>query len=408
MLLLGLTAALAAAALPAAGARIEGRVMNGTTHRPLVGGQVTLLSPRPQVGMKLIAKTTTGADGRFAFSGKEVDPSDFYLVQVNAQNVPYHFPVRFEGSATATVDAQVYNATRSAAVLSVSLLRVLVRAAGGKVRVQEQFQVENNSQPPLTFSNPDGTFRFRLPAGVSNPQAAVTGLMGMQLPQTPVAGKKAGEYVIYYPIQPGQTPVTVEYETDYSGNQFAFTSRVPYPIERAELYVMPASLTVDSAALRPAGVDTANDVQEFQAGKLARNAELKASLSGTAPAAAASTNQAQESSVKVEPNNMTKLGVPLLVCLLAILLWALGIRASKEWTRWKQRLTAPPERQQFEAQAEALFNSLADLDELFAAGKIEKKQYWKERLELKAKLMASLKKSPPPVPDTYASGRAPR
>jgi hypothetical protein len=408
VLCLALAAALGAGALRATGARIQGRVMNATTQRPLSRGQVLLLSPQPQVGMKLIAKTSTDADGRFAFTGNDVNSSDFYLVQVNAQEVPYHFPVRFDSTGTATVDAQVYDSTRSSAALSVSLMRVLVRAAGEQVRVQEQFQVENHSQPPRTYSNPNGTFRFRLPPRASKPQAAVTGLMGMQLPQTPVAGKTAGEYVIYYPLQPGQTPIMVDYQADYAGQQFALTSQVPYPVSRAELYVMPASLTVVSPSLQPAGLDTANGVQEFEASNLAAGAELKANLSGNAPASAASSNPAGENPVQVEPNAMTKLGVPLLICLLALLLWALGIRASKEWSRWKQRLAALPERQQFEAQAEALLNSLADLDELFAAGKIEKKQYWKERLELKARLIANLKKSPPAVLDTYASDRAPR
>ena len=54
-----------------------------------------------------------------------------------------------------------------------------------------------------------------------------------------------------------------------------------------------------------------------------------------------------------------------------------------------------------------LFNSLADLDELFSQGKIAEKKYWKERLELKARLMALVKKSQALSPETYAA-RGPR
>jgi len=55
-----------------------------------------------------------------------------------------------------------------------------------------------------------------------------------------------------------------------------------------------------------------------------------------------------------------------------------------------------------------LLNSLADLDELFAGAKIPEKKYWKERLELKAKLVALVKKSQTLSPDTYAARRTPR
>jgi hypothetical protein len=50
-----------------------------------------------------------------------------------------------------------------------------------------------------------------------------------------------------------------------------------------------------------------------------------------------------------------------------------------------------------------LFNSLADLDELFAAGKVAQKQYEKERLNLIARLMAILKKASPSLVESYAT-----
>jgi hypothetical protein len=43
------------------------------------------------------------------------------------------------------------------------------------------------------------------------------------------------------------------------------------------------------------------------------------------------------------------------------------------------------------------------LDELFSSGKIAENQYWKERLELKAKAVAILKKEPSTKPNPVAS-----
>ena len=392
----------------AAGARIEGRVMNGTLNRPVANAKVLLLSPQPQVGMKLIDSVTAGADGRFDFAQTDVDPGVFYLLQVNSGDVPFHFPVRFDPQGTATIDAKVFDSTPSDSALRVALLRMMVQASGDKIQVQQEFQVENDSRPPRVYADVEGTFRFRLPPQVSQPSVAVAGLMNMQIPQTPTPGKSAGEFVLHYPFKPGPTQVTVRYQADYTPSEFALSGQVPYPIERAELFVMPAGLKVTSSQFKPAGRDDANDIQKYKSENLPRDAWLMASLRGEAALNPQAEGEQAESQVKVVPNPMTRLGVPLLGCFLLVLLWSLGIRAAKDWERWKTTGPSSPARKQFEAKAEELLNSLADLDELFETGKIEKKQYWKERLELKAKLMAILKKGPPALRESYATRRVPR
>ena len=86
-----------------------------------------------------------------------------------------------------------------------------------------------------------------------------------------------------------------------------------------------------------------------------------------------------------------------------VLLWALGIRVSKEWPRWKARQQGSPVQKQFRASLDTLINSIADIDELYASGKIPEKQYWKERLELKAKAVAILKAGPSSKSKPYVS-----
>lgn len=389
-------------------ARIEGRVMNGTLNRPVANAKVLLLSPRPQEGMKLIASVIAGPDGRFVLAQGDSDPGMFYLLQVNSGDVPYHFPVQFDSTGKATVEATVYDSTRSDSALRVALLRILVEASGDKIQVQQEYQVENDSRPPRAYADAEGTFRFRLPPHVSQPSVAVAGLLNMQIPQTPTPGQSAGEFMLHYPFKPGPTQVTVRYQTDYTTSEFAMTGQVPYPVDRVELYVMPANLAVQSSVFKAAGSDRARDIQKFEADKLSRGAALEARLSGEAVPSPQTQSEQPDSQVKVVPNSMTRLGVPLLACFLLVLLWALGIRMGKDWERWKSQNPSSPMRKQFEAKAEALLNSLADLDELFEAGKIEKKQYWKERLELKAKLMAILKKGPPSLRESYATRRVTR
>jgi len=237
----------------------------------------------------------------------------------------------------------------------------------------------------------------------------VTGLMNMPIPLTPERGKSPGEFKIRYALKPGNTPITVTYDADYTGAPITVGDRAAFPVEHAEMFVFPSSLKVDSTIFKQAGVDAANDIQKFESDKLPRGAAIEAQLSGDAvPNPQAQAKPPSEGDVKPVPNNMTRLGVPLFVCLLLVLLWALGVRVSKEWGRWKDRQAASPVQKQLEARTEKFLNALADLDELFAAGKIEKKQYWKERLELKAKLMAILKKGPSSHSEPYATRNDPR
>jgi len=166
-----------------------------------------------------------------------------------------------------------------------------------------------------------------------------------------------------------------------------------------------------------AGRDSQTGAQVYEAGDLKAGAVLAAQLAGT-PAAAtekesADQGQGQEQSqdqgqeqVKVVPASINSVGIPLLIAFLLILLWALGIRVAKEWPRWKAKQQGSPIQKRFRAKMETLINSIADIDELFAAGKIAEKQYWKERLELKAKAVSILKEGPSTKSKPYASRKS--
>jgi len=171
--------------------------------------------------------------------------------------------------------------------------------------------------------------------------------------------------------------------------------------------VSPASLAVSSQIFQPAGVDSETGGERYVAENLAPNAVLAAGISGQAESSAPAAAEA-EGEVKALPASMTRLGGPLLACFLLILLWGLGVGLAKEWPRLSAQKTASQLQKELADRADALFNSLADLDELFADGKIAEKPYWKERLELKARLVATLKKAPPALLDAYATRHTPR
>lgn len=393
---------LVAPALLRAQSHIEGQVINGTTGHPVAKQELRLLQPRG--GMQQVASASTDAEGRFVFDKVQNEAGAFYLISTSFDGVDYNEPGQFDSPVKITV----YEATRSDPGLRVDLLRLAAQPAGNRVRVQEQFTIQNSSRPPRAFASPDGTFSFRLPPQVTEPNVAVMGLMNMELPQTPDKGKSPGEFSLRYSMKPGATVVTLQYETDYNPAGFLLTSQVPYQVDHAELYVAPPTVSVESKIFKSAGVDAKNGIATFQASAVPRGASIEARLSGQGAVGQQAEAAQPEGQVTTAPNSMTRLGWPLLGCFLLLLLWALSVRVAKEWPRLAEQNPAGAAQKELSSRVESLLNSLADLDELFAAGKIVEKNYWKERLELKAKLVAILKKSPPSLIQSYAARHIPR
>jgi hypothetical protein len=404
-----------ATGLFAAGVNISGQVTDGTTGKPVAGQHLQLLMP--QGGMQQVATAVTDASGQFVVAAKDLATRSFFLLQTNYQGVDYNTPVKFDDRGEAKVDVTVYDATHTAPAVRIQSARIILHAEGDKVHVQEMFALRNNSSPPRSYVNSDGTFLFHLGKTLSDPSAAVAGLMNMPLPQPVNPGKGEGNYNIQYPLKPGLTVMMVAYDGDYGANKLDFTDSVTYPIDSVELQVIPPGLMVASQLFKPSGVDADSGGQKYVADNVPPNAQLAASLSGEAGAAEATGGEPQQGSappaesdgeVKNLPNSMTRMGGLMLACFLLVLLWGLGVRVTKEWPKWKVQRSASQLQKVLEVEVENLFNSIADLDELFAAGKITEKPYWKERLELKARLVAKLKKAPPALLESYAIRHTPR
>jgi hypothetical protein len=395
--------------LLAAGGKISGQVVNGTTGSPVSNQKLQLLMPRG--GMQQVATAVTDSSGHFVVAASDLAPDSFYLLQATYQDVNYHAPVKFDDRGQAQVDITVYESTRTAPPLRIESARIVVRAEGDKAHVQEMFAIRNPADPPRSYVNADGTFLFHLAKTAANPTGAVAGLMNMPLPEPVNPGKGPGDFYIQYPLKPGLTVMMVAYDSDYVSSKLDLADSVAYPIDSVELLVAPSNLSVDSSLFKAAGADAETGSQKYLAESVPPNAPLAASVSGEAAASEAAAGGASaspaDSEVKTVPNSMTRMGGPLLACFLLVLLWGLGVRMAKEWPKWKDQQTASELQKALEAEVEKLFNSLADLDELFAAGKMAEKPYWKERLELKARLVAALKKAPPALLESYATRHTP-
>jgi hypothetical protein len=409
-------------------AQVRGTVSNGTASRAVAGQEVRLLMPRG--GMQQVATATTDASGHFVFSADGVDPKSFYLLSADFEGATYNAPVTFDSNGDANISLTVYDSTRSPSGLRIQAARVFVGALAGtsgpELHVQEEYAIQNSATPPRAYAAPDATFRFSVPVDASTPTVSVAGLMNMSLPQTPEAGKNSGEFSIRYPLKPGVTQVTIQYTRAYDSSGVDIKDQASFPIDQAELYVYPSSLTVNAPGFQASGSDNVHKIQVYGAAQLARGTTaLSIRLSGEAasgpPPGLDQGSQGQgrgtesqpgqdegqsQDQVKTVPNSISQLAGPVLVAFLLLLLWALGVRVTKEWPRLKAQAGEP--NLLLNAKVEKLLNSVADLDELCAAGKIPEPKYWKERLDLKARLVAELKKTPASLLESYAARQHPR
>lgn len=400
--------------------KVEGTISNGTTSKVVARQEVRLLMPRN--GMQPVATATSDASGHFAFNAADIDPKSFYLASTEFQGASYNAAVAFDPTGAASVVLTVYDSTRSPSSITIPAARILAGAEGPELRVQEEYAVQNSSTPLRTYASPSGTFTFHVPPDAGTPTVIVTGLMNMQLPQTPVPGKAPGQFSIAYPIKPGVTSVTIQYRRPYGAAGVLLNDGVNFPIAQAELYVYPSSLSVEAPAFQPGAVDQKHMLEKYEAAQLARGTTALAirftgaSASGPPPGMEQQGQQGQQGGgeaqsggeVKIVPNSVSQLTAPVLAGFLVLLLWALGVRVVKEWPKLKTKMAGEAESAKLDPKADKLLNSIADLDELFAASKIAEQAYWKERLELKARLVALLKKNPPSRLSPYAIRQSPR
>src|SRR5262245_5736652 len=204
---------------------LQGRVVNGTTNRPVSQQKVELLTLGE--GMNKNAEVLSGADGLFRFTITESAASPHWLLRAIYQGVNYNLSVTPDQDLSRPVTVTIYETTQSSAGVEVSLPLMLAQASGNLLYVQQQYLLHNTATPKKTLARADGTFSFDTPARelLSELSVSVVGLAGIPLPQepTPLPG---GGYRINYPMKPGVNEVRISYKVNYPSSQRDFSHRL--------------------------------------------------------------------------------------------------------------------------------------------------------------------------------------
>ena len=259
---------------------VEGRVINDTTQRPVSGAVVQYVVP--QQGMQPVAEVKTDAEGRYRFENVSAPAGGPALIRVEFQGATYTAPPIMPGQPqAASLDVHVFDAASQAGSISIAEHAIFLHPSGESLSVMEQIVIQNNSKPPRTFVNPQGTYQFTLPgAPRESLRASIQGALGLPLPQAPVAQQKENSFAIAYAIKPGATELRLEYRIDYK-SPFDFRKFLDVLPEKAHIITPGNSVEISGKNLVALGADPANGYVGYEVTPVDNTISVQ--VSGEAP-----------------------------------------------------------------------------------------------------------------------------
>ncbi|MBI3934566.1 MAG: hypothetical protein HY316_07710 [Acidobacteria bacterium] len=286
---------------PLSAASLEGHVLNGTTNQPISGAQVQYI--QLQQGMTPVASATTDSRGLFLIEGAEAFGGSPALLQVEYQGATYSQPLMAPQSPPKGLQILVYDASRDKSLVAVVEHAIFLRPAAGELMVIEQISLENLSNPPRTYVNPEGTYVFSLPGtprdGV---QASIQGTAGMPITQVPTPLGRTNSFAITYPIRPGESQVRLQYSLDYQA-PYNFTKILHQPAEQTHVVTPGEGVQVSGDNLTALGKDPTTGFAAYLVRPTA--GMVKLDVTGEAPATQAESQTAESGGLIQIPDAAT-------------------------------------------------------------------------------------------------------
>lgn len=253
---------------------VTGTVRNGTTGKPAADVEMILI--KLQGTMQPVANTKTDSDGHYKFDYPDISTGPMLLRAVY-RGVFYHEPLTPDKT---TVDMQVFEPTDKPSAISVRTHIIALQPFDAGLTVDEDYEVENNTQPPHAYYRPDGSFLISIPDSgqLGDVSAGATG--SLPVIQNPVR-KNATESAIAYAFRPGSSSVRFTYKLPYANDTASVRFVSPYSAVRVAV-LAPPPVRVSGAGLSAAGQQQGFNI--YLRDSVAANAPLEVAISGTVPA----------------------------------------------------------------------------------------------------------------------------
>lgn len=378
-------AAPARAHAPAAGTgRITGRLLDGShQNAPLANQSVTLQLAQGNTARDLFS-LVTDAQGRYAFSGLQSDPSMQYALYTLYQGAQYVTDLVDLGkNPQRQVNLTVYDATTSTARLAVvqaSLLLDKPNPHSGLLTISEDVFFENLGLTTyvgrLDASGRPNALLFALPPGARFLSLA-TGFDGYRAIQV-----ESG-FASNAAVPPGTSEFSFSFQVPYSGTGYDFTYRALYPTLSLALLTPTNLLTTPQGLVSQGPTNTQSGTyQLFLAKRLGANGHVGVQLAGLPV-------RAQTTPASAGPQLLWLVGLLCVLLLLSGVGGSLFIHRRGRTIRARGR--ARPGRSTGKQSApaltrDALLRELLELDKAYEAGGLDKAAYREQRARVKTRL----------------------
>ena len=145
---------------------VEGRLLN-RTDPSIIPGNVEIEAIELSVGMGILRVETTDSNGQFRIENLPEDKP--LMIRAIYKGANYHSHVSLNQDARASIDIEVFEPTKSMKDIEVVEATIAFQLEGDQLRSLETVTIHNKTNPPRTFTNPEGNFRISKSPGILEP-----------------------------------------------------------------------------------------------------------------------------------------------------------------------------------------------------------------------------------------------
>lgn len=355
------------APIDAHGFEVRGRVVNGTTEKPIGQARITVVNPSG--GMMVERELETDEQGRFSVDGLS-EQAPIYLLRVSYDGVNYNEMVRFAGVDPFELEALVYDKTDSWDHVHVSVPHMMVGRSLDTLTVNKLIQLTNHSSPPKTVYGENARYLIYVPTDALAINAVSVQSLGIPLPVTPTPTTEPGFYTLDYPIKPGVTSIQLQYDLPYAGGTYNYKEPLKHDLSQLMIITEDPGIDITSSTIDVGSPEDFHGFKSFEITDLAAGRSLDLAFSGGSASAPSSGGM-----VKIIPNATEKLGYGVLVVVIVMLVGFMIMLAGRGHS-------LVVEKEVLQIQKEELLSQLAKLDDLYKAGTVSEQMYKLKRSEL--------------------------
>jgi len=252
-------------------------LINGTRNVPGSADRVALLD---LTGGMLEVASEVNVSNTLTFRDIAATGQGQYLVRATLNNVTYSSMfVPTPGVTAWETSITVYETSEEVRDVDASVPFFVIYGFEDKFKIQKRIVLENNSNPPMTFSASPGIAKLHIPENVIGIDNLTFKSGSMPLRTAPVPSDDG--QVIPNPIKPGVSEIDAEYTMDYDPSGTSYTEMISYDIQHFHVYVMPIDLKVSAPGLTRESTDHENGLAVYAIETVKAGTELEFTISGS-------------------------------------------------------------------------------------------------------------------------------